>query len=117
MIWNGEKFEIIEHEISAYSISLRCKMIGGLRDWIFLGVYSPVLWGEVEDFLKELDDVMARWDLPWCIEGDSNLVCFAHKRKGEGSKDHKLDRFDEFVDRWSLIDGPLKGAYMVQLWG
>lgn len=66
--------------------------------------------GEVEDFLGELDDAKAMWDLPWCIGGDFNLIRFAHEKKGEGSRDFKMDRFGEFIDRWSLIDGPLKGA-------
>lgn len=44
-----------------------------MDEWIFSGVSGSVLRGEVEDFLMELDDIKARWNLPWCIGGDLSL--------------------------------------------
>lgn len=58
----------------------------------------------------ELDGVKARWDLPWCIRGYFNLVRYTHERKDDGRRDYIMDRYGKFIDRWGLIDGPLKGA-------
>lgn len=59
-MWNEDKLEILEHEIGAYLVSIRCKLINDMKDWIFSGVYGLVRWGEVDDFLNELDDIKAR---------------------------------------------------------
>lgn len=50
-------------------------------DWFFSGVYDPFSFSDVVDFLGELDDIMGRWDIPWCIGGDFNLVRFLLERK------------------------------------
>lgn len=110
MIWNSDKVELLDQEIGAYSISVRCKLQGGLDAWIFSGVHGPILRRKVDDFLMELDDVKACWDLPWCIGGDFNLVYFSHECKGEGCRDCRMDKFGDFISRWNLIDGPLKGT-------
>lgn len=71
MIWNVDKLEILEHEVGAYLVSVQCKLINGVEIWIFSGVYGSVVWGQVDDFLNELDDIKVRWDSPWCIGGIS----------------------------------------------
>lgn len=70
--WNEDRIEMLEFEVGAFSISIRCRMVDGMEEWMFRGVYGTVLLGEIDDFLGELDDVKARWDLPWCIGGDFN---------------------------------------------
>lgn len=110
MIWNTDKMEILDHEIGAFSISVKCHMVESLFEWSFLGVYGSVLESEIDDFLGELDDVKARWNLPWCLGGDFNLVRFSHEWKGEGSRVAKMQKIGNFIDRWKLIDSPLKGA-------
>lgn len=87
------------HVVGAFSILSRCKMVDGLEEWIFSGVYGPVIAGEVDEFLGELDDVKARWDLPWCIGEDFNLVQFTHKQKGDVDRDFRMNKFGNFIDR------------------
>lgn len=110
MIWNEEKVEVLEWEVGAYSISIRCKMVDGEDEWVFSGVYGPVLSWEVDDFFGELDDVKARWNLACCISGDFNLVRFSHERKGDTSRDGCMNKFGVFIERWKLIDCSLMGA-------
>lgn len=73
--------EVIEHEVGAFSISICCKMVDMVEEWVFSGVYGPMLSWEVDDFLKELNDVHTRWGLLWCIGDDFNLVRFSHEQK------------------------------------
>lgn len=73
-------------------------------------VYGPVLNGEVDDFLEELDNIKARWNLPWCIGGDFNLIRYSHEMKDMMGRDTRMIKFRYFIDRWKLIDGPLKGS-------
>lgn len=59
MIWNKNRIEMLEHEVGAFSISIRCRMVDDVVEWVFSGVYGPVLEEEVDDFFGELDDVKA----------------------------------------------------------
>lgn len=100
MVWNNEIVEVLEHEISAYSIFLRCRLKGKVEEWVFSGVYGPCLPSEVIDFLGELDNIRGRWDLPWCSRGDFNLVRFPSERKEDRRWDFQMIQFGEFIDRW-----------------
>lgn len=37
MIWNGDKVEIIEHEIGTFLISVHGRLMGSLEEWVFSG--------------------------------------------------------------------------------
>lgn len=39
--------EILDHEIGAFSISVKCRMVKSLFEWTFSGVYGPVLDSEI----------------------------------------------------------------------
>lgn len=46
MIWKDEKVEVLEHETEAFSITIRCRLIGGLDDWILsVCVWTGFEWG------------------------------------------------------------------------
>lgn len=112
MIWDVDRIEVLEHVIGAFSVSIRCRVKGRVEEWVFVGVYGPNLRLEVSDFLQELDDIKALWDLPWCIGGDINLIKFSWERRGGGGsgRDAGMAKFEAFIDRWGLFDGPLKRA-------
>lgn len=71
LMWNEDSVEVLDHEIRAFSISVRCRKINGGEEWVFSGVYGPVLLREVEEFMgemdnvraREMDNVRARWNL------------------------------------------------------
>lgn len=77
---------------------------------MFVGVNGHSQNGEIDDFVIELNGIKSRWELPWCIRGDFNLVRFPKDQKGGCSRDNKMIKFGDFLDRWHLIDGPLKGT-------
>lgn len=112
MIWNEDKVEVVEHEVGAFSISVHCGKINVLEDWVNCGINGSVIAGEVDEFLGELDNVKARWDLPWCIGGDFNLVRFTHKRERDNRRDSRMEKFGNFINRWNLIDIPSKRGKM-----
>lgn len=43
--------------------------------------------------------------------GDFNLIRFARERSGRGGRSNSgIEKFGSFIDRWSLIDGSLRGG-------
>lgn len=67
-------------------MSICCKLVDKEDEWVFVGVYGPPNSVKVEEFLSELDNVYARWNLPWCLGGDFNLIRFSHERKGASAR-------------------------------
>lgn len=43
LIWNKQKLEVLDHELGAFSISIRYKVLRDQRVWVFPGVYGPTL--------------------------------------------------------------------------
>lgn len=84
VIWDEGKIEVLEHEIRALSVSIRCKLRSFNKEWVFVGVYGPLRRKDVDDFFVELDDINGRWNLPWCIGRDVNSVRCPSERKGDG---------------------------------
>lgn len=66
----------MDKEIGTFSMSIRSRLKGKLEDWVFSEAYGPSLYSDVDIFMGEMDDIKDRWDLPWCIGGDFNLVRF-----------------------------------------
>lgn len=66
VISDADRIEVMEHGIEAFAVSIRCR-VKRVEDKAFVGVYGPNLRAEVSDFLQELDDIKALWDLLWCI--------------------------------------------------
>lgn len=91
IIWDDNKIEMMEHEIGAFSISIKCKFRLFAEEWMFVRVYGPPKQGEVVDFMVELDDIKGRWNLPWCIGGDFNMVRCPLERSGDGRRDISMD--------------------------
>lgn len=98
-VWDVDRVEVLEHEIRAFSIAIRCRLKWSAVEWVFVGVYNPVLGVEVDSFLGKLDDIKAHWDLPWCIGGDFNLVRFPRERNVGSRWDASMRKFGAFIDR------------------
>lgn len=57
-----------------------------------------------------MDAVKARRDLLWYIGGDFNLIRFSQEREGDVSHGNHMVKFGDLIERWNLIDCPLKGV-------
>lgn len=76
--------------------------------WVFTGLYGPVNNRCRED---ELSAVAFRWDVPWCVGGDFNVVRFPHERWGCTSISRNMRRFSDLIGDLELIDPPLSGSF------
>lgn len=63
VIWDVDRIEVLDHVLGAFLVSVRCRVKGQLDEW----VYGPNRRAEVSNFLQELDNIKALWDLLWCI--------------------------------------------------
>ena len=56
---------------------------------------------------EELSGLRSWWDVPWCVGGDFNVVCFPSERSGIANFSSAMLRFSYFISEQSLIDLPL----------
>ena len=48
--------------------------------WVFTRVYGPTVGFDRTEFFDELESEAFRWEAPWCIGGDFNIVRFLMRR-------------------------------------
>ena len=54
---------------------------------------------------------MSSWDIPWCWDGDFNVIRFPLTRSTGGHLSQAMREFSIFIDSWNLIDLPLEVAH------
>lgn len=42
VIWDSSRVEVVNKHISNVTMSLRCKSVGTVKEWVFKSVYRPV---------------------------------------------------------------------------
>ena len=60
--------------------------------WMFSGVYGPVVDSKREFFGEELGVVRGLWNGPWCVGGDFNMVRFLGECIGVGRVSNSMRR-------------------------
>ena len=78
--------------------------------WIFIGVYGPVLADLKEDLWEELGPVRGLWSRPWCIEGDFNASISPSESNKGGRVTQAMRRFAVVLDDLGVRDLPLQGG-------
>ena len=69
LFWDKRIMELVDSEISLFSISCLFKMVEGGFLWTFSGVYGPVERKLKEFFWEELGSIRGWWEGPWCLVG------------------------------------------------
>lgn len=59
---------------------------------------------------KELDGIRRRWNGPWCVGGDWNVVRFPGEKLGGYRTSSDMQAFSDWINTNSLIDLQLNGA-------
>ena len=110
IIWDKGVLELEDFCCGFHSLSLVCKSLQDNFRWVLSGVYGPCGVGSSRVLWNELENVRTRWNLPWCVGGDFNVVRFSTERRGGCPITRDMVRFSSFVERCSLIDLDLVGA-------
>lgn len=77
---------------------------------IATSVYGLCISSERSVFLAEFSQVASRWESPWVLGGDFNIIRFSNERKrgciiGQAMKD-----FSDWIRHHELVDLPLGGT-------
>ena len=59
---------------------------------------------------EELIGLITWWDLPWCLGGDFNIICFPSERLGAASYSRAMYGFSDFISLHGLMDIPMAGG-------
>ena len=65
VFWDNRVLQMVEMEVSKYSVSCCFKNCKDGFFWIFTGVYGPTLKLDREDFLSELGAIRRLWSELW----------------------------------------------------
>ena len=108
VFWDKRVVELVEMEIGIFSVSCCFKnCIDGFQ-WMFSGVYGPIVDSKREFFWEELGAVRGLWNGPSCVGGDFNAVRFPGERRGGGRVSNSMRRFSEIMEDLGLRDIPLQ---------
>lgn len=100
--WNTNSVEVSNNYTGEYSISVICiNKEDGYR-WGFTRVYGPFNQSTNSIFGEELSSIRNRWQLPWCIGGDFNVVRSPKEHLGALILTNQMRWFNKFVDDFEL---------------
>lgn len=80
LMWDRRVVEKLDSSIGFFTISVLSRNTEDSQEWALAGVYGPNDSQLQRNLWSELDDVVAKWPVPWCIGGDLNVVRFTSER-------------------------------------
>ena len=75
-----------------------------------MSVYGPSNANDKVDFWTELNQVAGRWNRPWLLGGDFNVIRFPNERKRSCYMSSSMWDYNNWIRSLDLYDLPLRGA-------
>jgi len=111
ILWDSRMVSQLDEVRGNFSLSCLFKSLQDDFEWVLSGVYGPNDDAFRPSFWEELEEVNSRWDKPWCLSRDFNVVRFPNERKGYVHSSLAMNLFSELVDSNELIDPPTVGVW------
>ena len=110
LFWDKRNLEVIETMSGVFSFSCSFRNVEDGFQWIFIGVYGPVLANLEEDLWEELGSVRGLWSGPWCIRSDFNASISPSESNKGRRVIQAMHRFAVFFDDLGVRALPLQGS-------
>ena len=110
LMWDSRVVEKVEEAVGHFSVSCKFKNIDDQFEWAFIGVYGPNLNKRRRLMWEELIGLISWCDLPWCIRGDFNIICFPSERLGAASFSRAMYGFSDFVSLHGMMYIHMEGG-------
>jgi len=108
LMWDRRVVEKVEECVGRYIVACSLRDTGDNVVWAFGEVYGPNDDRDRRDLWVELAGLMSSWELPWCIGGDFNVVCFPSERSSGVGYSAAMEEFSDFIFMHNLVDLPLE---------
>ena len=79
-------------------------------EWVCTGLYGPNADHHRAALWEDLSRVRVRWNTPWFLFGDFNIIRYPCERRGCESFSLAIFAFSNFIENNYLVDLPLDGA-------
>lgn len=110
VMWYTRFLSKLDSMFGSSLVSVVLKMNDIDNYWLFSGVYGSCSDGDRRLLWEDLLAVKDRWDGPWCIGGDFNVVRFPHERSSSRVYSQAMVEFNDFINTAELVDLPLTGG-------
>lgn len=75
--WDERSFSTRDKWLGVFSASIILEDATGNSSWLVTSVYGPMDRRLGRSFWNELDSIRSKWNGPWCLGGDWNVVRFS----------------------------------------
>ena len=110
LIWDKRVVEKIDVLVGQFSVSVLFRGVLDGFEWVFTGIYGPIADLHRANLWEELSTVRTRWNNPWFLFGNFNIIRCPCERLGYDSFSPAMFAFSDFIENNFLVDLPLKGA-------
>ena len=107
MFWDKRILEVIETVSEVFSVSCLFRNVEDGFQWIFIGVFGPLVANLKENLWEELGSVRDLWSRSWCSRGDFNVTISPSESNKGGRVTLAMHSFAEVIDNLGVRDMPL----------